>query len=149
MCGGADVNLIVPGRAIRPAHAPAGWRDRAIAGVFGAMGLLAAVCGVLLIATDGLGMSRDELRDSPFGSFILPGLILSIVVGGSHIAAAIALLKRHRHSALLALGAGLVMLGWIIVESLMVTSGRGLQVFILAYAVVEIRLARLEGRKTR
>jgi hypothetical protein len=141
MRGGAIVNPAVRHQAGQRAIPPAAWRDRVVAWTFGAMGLLAAVCGVLLIATDGLGMSRSDLRDSPFGTFVVPGLILSIVVGGSQIAAAVAVLKRHGRAAHLALAAGLVMLGWIIVESVMIPSGRGLQVFILAYAIAETRLA--------
>lgn len=143
------MSSILHGHAIRSVESPAEWRSRAVVGTFGAMGLLAVACGLLLIATDGLGMNRSELRDSPFSSFLIPGLILAIVVGGSQIAASVALLKRLHLASILAPGAGLIMLGWIVIESLMVPSGRGLQAFILAYAIVEIRLARLAGREVR
>jgi hypothetical protein len=146
MSGGAIVNLVVGDQASRRASRSVAWRDQFVAWTFGAMGLLATICGALLIATDGLGMSRGDLRDSPFSTFAVPGLILSIAVGGSQIAAAVALLKRHRHAALLALAAGLVMLGWIVVQSVMIPSGRGLQAFILAYAILEIRMAWSRGR---
>jgi hypothetical protein len=105
------------------------------------MGFLAATCGVLLIATDGLGMSRTDLEHSPFDSFLIPGLLLTIVVGGSQLAAAQLLRARSSVSELPAIGAGAALLGWILVEAVMVRNGRGLQAFIFAYAVAEIAVS--------
>jgi len=105
------------------------------------MGVTAATCGVLLIATDGLGMSRSALNRAPFDSFLIPGLLLAIALGGSQIAAALMQRRRFRNWPRLALCAGGILLGWIVVEAVMVRSGRGLQLFIFAYAIAEVVLA--------
>ena len=123
----------------------AGWSrvqsERVLFWLLAVMGFLAATCGVLLIATDGLGMSRTDLEHSPFDSFLIPGLLLTIVVGGSQLAAAQLLRARSSVSELPAIGAGAALLGWILVEAVMVRNGRGLQAFIFAYAVAEIAVS--------
>ena len=62
--------------------------ERVLFWLLAVMGFTAATCGILLIATDGLGMSTTDLEHSPFHPFLFPGLLLSIVVGGSQISAA-------------------------------------------------------------
>ena len=120
----------------------AGWSrvqsERVMFWLLAVMGFTAATCGILLIATDGLGMSTTDLEHSPSHSFLFPGLLLSIVVGGSQISAAGLQRARSSISLLAVLGAGTALLGWILVEAVMVPNGRGLQAFIFAYAVAEI-----------
>lgn len=104
------------------------------------MGLIAVPCGVLLIA-NGLGMSEDVLDRSPFDTFLVPGLLLAVVVGGSLLGAA--WLGWHRHSLAGPAGvaAGVILLGWIVVEAAMISGGRMLQAVIFIWALVIIALA--------
>jgi hypothetical protein len=104
------------------------------------VGLMAVPCGILLVV-NGLGMSRDVLKDSPFDGFLVPGLLLTFVVGGSLLVAALLAWVGHPRARLVSLGAGCILLGWIVIEAAMVWSGRGLQVAILALALLILGLA--------
>jgi hypothetical protein len=115
--------------------------ERALQWLLAPMGVLAASCGLLLIATDGLGMSRSDLDHAPFDSFLIPGLLLTIAVGGSQIVAALMQRRNMRSWPLASLGAGAILLGWIVIEAVIVRSGRGLQLFIFSWAIAEIVIA--------
>lgn len=78
--------------------------------------LSAFVGGVMAIFFDGAGVPREHLEGTWFPSFIGPGLILGIVVGGTQAAAAFALLTRRRWALLAAAVAGFAMLIWIFTE---------------------------------
>ena len=104
------------------------------------IGLAAVPCGILLMV-NGLGMPRDVLQDSPFASFLVPGFLLSFVVGGSLLSAAWTVWRRWPAAPLVSLAAGCILLGWIVVESVMVSDGRGLQAGVFALALLTIGLA--------
>ena len=85
---------------------------------------LTALAGgaVLMISalSDGFSSSwtppSEYLEGSPFSSYLVPGLILAVVIGGGHVFA-FAELERHRPWALLAAAAaGLALLIWIFVQ---------------------------------
>jgi hypothetical protein len=82
--------------------------------VFGALSAL--VGAVLAIAANGAGVPLVYLKNSPFTSYFIPGLILGVVVGGTQLAAAIALLAKRDVALLLSALAGFGMLIWIFVE---------------------------------
>jgi hypothetical protein len=111
------------------------------------VGLMAVPCGILLIV-NGLGMSRDVLDGTPFGSFLIPGLVLAFVVGGSLLAAAYLEWRRKSIAPLASTGAGCVLLGWIVIEAAMVESGRELQAVIFTFAVLILFLAGRQLRRT-
>ena len=97
-------------------------RPRGPAILFLLTGLAAVIGGGLLVVRpDGgwLGMSRALLEETPFGSFLIPGLVLALVVGGSQLAAGLALVQRRSNDVRLALAAALVLAGWIAIQALM------------------------------
>lgn len=51
------------------------------------------------------------LQPTPFHSYFLPGLILFLIVGGSHFAAAYAIFQRHTLAKRAAIFAGMVLTG--------------------------------------
>jgi xanthosine utilization system XapX-like protein len=112
------------------------------------MGFVALACGWLL-AVDGLGMPQSTLEYSPFDSFLIPGLILSFVVGGSLLVAARLIWFRHPAAPMMSLVAGVTLLGWIVGEAIMIHDGRGLQLAIAIYALVVIAMARRFHRHTK
>jgi hypothetical protein len=72
--------------------------------------------GIGMVLADGLSMPKSMLADSPFSTFLLPGVILALVVGGTQTVASVRLLQ-HRQSALLwSAIAGFGMMIWIISE---------------------------------
>jgi hypothetical protein len=104
------------------------------------MGLIAVPCGVLLIV-NGLGMSEDVLDRSPFDTFLVPGLLLAAVVGGSLLGAAWLAWRRHPRAGIAGVAAGSILLGWIVIEAVMISGGRMLQAIVLVWALVIIALA--------
>jgi len=93
--------------------------------VFGALSAL--IGAVLAIAANGAGVPLEHLKHSPFSSYLIPGLILGVVVGGTQLAAAIALLTKRRIALLLSAIAGFGMLIWIFVELAMMQQFSWLQ----------------------
>jgi len=72
--------------------------------------------GIGMVVANGLSMPKSLLANSPFTTFLLPGLILAVVVGGTQTMASVRLLQ-HRPSALLwSAVAGFGMTIWIIAE---------------------------------
>jgi hypothetical protein len=108
--------------------------------VEGFVGLMAVPCGILLIF-DKLGMSRDALESSPFNTFLVPGLVLTFVVGGSLLCAAYAEWRHRPIAPFASLVSGGILLGWIVVEAVMVSSGRGLQIAIFGCALLILALS--------
>ena len=66
------------------------------------------------------GVPREWLEGSPFDSYVVPSLILLVVVAGGMTAAASALIVRHKRAAEISIGAGLVLIGWIVVQVLII-----------------------------
>lgn len=58
----------------------------------------------------------EWLDGSPFRTYFVPSLILFVVVGGSFLFAAIAVFSKARIARVSALGAGAVVLVWILVQ---------------------------------
>ena len=72
--------------------------------------------GVGMVAADGLSMPKAMLSDTPFTTFVIPGLILALVVGGTQVVATILLLARRESAMAWSAVAGFGMLIWIITE---------------------------------
>lgn len=60
------------------------------------------------------------LQGTPFNDYFIPGLVLLIVVGGGMLLAAIMLFTRREFALLLSAAMGLIMIGWEIVEVLII-----------------------------
>jgi hypothetical protein len=101
------------------------------------VGAMAFVCGIGLII-NGLGMPEAELDGTPFSSYLIPGLVLCLVVGGSLLGAACLAHRQSPLASLATLGAGCVLLGWIIVEAVLINAGRALQgaIFLIALTII-------------
>jgi hypothetical protein len=58
----------------------------------------------------------EWLEGSPFRNYFIPSLLLFVVVGGSCLLAALAMLRRWTIAGKLAMLAGIIMLGWIVAQ---------------------------------
>lgn len=58
----------------------------------------------------------EWLRDTPFTTYTLPALLLILVVGGSSLLAVVLVFRKQRVSAFAPIAAGLIMMGFIAVE---------------------------------
>jgi hypothetical protein len=102
-------------------------------------GALSSIAGAVLgVAANGGGVPLEHLANSPFSSYVVPGLILGIVVGGTQLAAAIALLARRRIALLLAAVAGFGMLIWIFAELAIIQQYSWLQAAYFSLGAMEL-----------
>ena len=113
------------------------WSLVALTG-FNALSAIAG--GIAVLVTNGLGMPTSFLASGPFTSFVWPGVLLAVVVGGSQVLAGGLLIARREASLLWAAVAGFVMLVWIFVETIMIGGGSFLQVLYFATGGAEIIL---------
>lgn len=85
--------------------------------IVGWFNLVSALGGGLgLIAANGMGMPLSWLEGTPFDSFVIPGLILLLIVGGTQ---ALAVLGQHRRQPWCFAAAGVAGFGmviWVYVE---------------------------------
>lgn len=58
----------------------------------------------------------EYLQGSPFDSYVVPGVILAMVLGGVHLVAFVMLVRRHRWAHFTAAAAGFDALIWIFVQ---------------------------------
>jgi hypothetical protein len=104
-------------------------------------GALSAFVGAALgVAANGAGVPLEYLAHSPFSSYVVPGLVLGVVVGGTQLAAAVTLHKRRRSALLLSAVAGFGMLIWIFAELAIIRQYSWLQTAFFTFGVLELIL---------
>lgn len=135
-----------PIAAARPAAHPLLALLCLVAGIPALLGGLAFV-----VQPDGalLRMPIEHLAHTPFETFLVPGLILMIAVGGVCTTAGVMLLRRSTHGALAALLAGVVLLGWIVVQMLLLRTAAWQQWTYVGIAVMTICTAAESVRPKR
>jgi hypothetical protein len=81
------------------------------------MGLAAVGGGLDLVLTNGqlMRMPAELLRDSPFDTYFIPGLVL-LTVGIINLVSAAAVLRRHRWGAPASVAVGIMWIGWFVVQ---------------------------------
>jgi len=110
---------------------------------------LSAVGGGIALIAGGLGVPTTLLRHTPFDSFVVPGIFLATVIGGSATIGATALLARWRRALVSSAAAGAIMVGWILGETLLVEGFSWLQgLYLLTGSFVVILSIRLSQSTT-
>lgn len=66
------------------------------------------------------GMPLDLLQNTPFHNFFIPGLVLSIVVGGSNLIGFYKVFKKQQSWFFWSLISGIMICGWIIVQIILI-----------------------------
>jgi hypothetical protein len=87
--------------------------------IFVGIGALFGGGGAILNPVNPMGISIDVLQNSPFNSFLVPGLILFVVIGLGNIFAGVILYKDYNYSLYISHFMGLVLAGWIVVQCVM------------------------------
>lgn len=106
-------------------------RRAGLLAVLGFVGLTALAGGLVMAFGSWLGperlglpaqlvMPESMLAGSPFNSYFLPGLLLALVVGGTHLAAFILVAGNRRWAAMAAATAGYSILIWIFVQMVII-----------------------------
>lgn len=83
----------------------------------------AVVAGVLFIIDPSghmMGMSVLYIKDSPFNSYLIPGIVLLIVNGLLNFIAAYFVYKEKPFASLLVIIQGILLSGWIVIQVIMV-----------------------------
>lgn len=88
---------------------------------------VSAIGGGMSLVTGTLPVPKDLLRHTPFDTYVIPGLFLGVVIGGSALAGAVALLTHTKGSRLISQAAGVIMVGWIAVETILIQGFSWLQ----------------------
>lgn len=105
-----------------------------------------AVAGGAALLTGDIAPGPELLAGSPFNSYLIPGLSLLVLVGGSALVAAFLLLVRHPFGTAASAVAGVMIMGFEIVEVLAIGSpaglARNLQLF---YFTLGLLIAALAG----
>ncbi len=101
-------------------------KDKTLKGVL-LFNALSAIGGGIGLVTGTLPVPTMLLRHTPFDSFVIPGLFLGIIIGGSALAGAIALRAHAVRSRLISAAAGVIMVGWIAGETILVRGFSWLQ----------------------
>jgi MFS family permease len=106
--------------------------------LFGAVSSFAGA--VLAFNAENVGVPLEFLAKTSLTSFVVPGLILGIVVGGSQLAAAISLLTGRFSALLWGAVAGFGMLIWIFVEMAIIETYSWLQSLYFGLGALELVL---------
>lgn len=117
-----------------------------VAGIPALLGGLA-----FIIEPDGslLRMPIQYLAHTPFETFLVPGLILTFAVGVAGTVAGILLLRRSAHGPFAALLGGVVLLGWIVAQMLLLRTATWQQWTYVAIAILTICTAAESVRPKR
>ena len=107
--------------------------------VFLWFGLVSALAGgVLGVFLNGAGVPLRYLENTPFASYLIPGLLLGIVIGGTQAFAAIAVHRRAPHALMAAAVAGFGMIVWIFVEIAVISEYSPLQTIYFSLGILEL-----------
>lgn len=103
---------------------------------------------MLALRPDGslIRMPIEWLRHSPFESYLIPGLVLAIVVGGSALVAAAFIVLRRSNAWFMSAVAGSGVVIWIVVQLAMTRMFHPLQIVYLVTGAAILILAFLLRR---
>ena len=101
--------------------------------VFVGIGALFGGSGAILNPVDPMGITVDVLKNSPFSSFLIPGIILLVAIGFGNIFAAVVLYYEYKYSLYISHLMGLVLVGWIVVQCIMM---RNINILHVVYFII-------------
>lgn len=109
---------------------------------------VSAAVGAVGLVVGFMNIPTSALNGTPFADFTVPALLLGFVVGGSALAAAaITALGPRHYGALASALAGVITVGWLVVEIAMIGLGSWAQLAYLLVGLVMIGLAGLLWRQ--
>ena len=95
-----------------------------------------------------LGMTTEWLAGSPFPDFRVPGLFLTLVIGGANLLTAVLLWRRHPGSPFASLGTGLLLVIWVAIQTAIIGFRHWSQgIWWVTFVLVTVLAARLVGQR--
>ncbi|GEA86922.1 hypothetical protein [Cellulomonas cellasea] len=108
---------------------------------------LSAIGGGTALVTGTLPVPVALLHNTPFDSYVVPGLFLGVVIGGSSAIGAVAARRQGPRMHPLSAGAGFIMIGWIVGEAILIEGFSVLQgIYLLTGVLVVAASATLHHR---
>lgn len=101
----------------------------------------AIIAGILFMLDPSgalMGMDLDYIQHSPFQTYLIPGIILSLVIGIMNIVAAIFLWRKNVMGTYLAILQGILLCGWIGIQVTMVRDFNLLHASMLIFGLIFI-----------
>ena len=112
-----------------------------------------AVAGGLGLALEpsgaNLGMPLELLEETPFATFLIPGIVLFAVNGLGSLTGAIASFARHRYAGHAAIALGAFLIAWIVVQVYWFDGFHWLHWLYLGLGIVELALGWSVRRSVR
>jgi hypothetical protein len=99
-----------------------------------------AIAGGVGLMSQSIKPGLELLKDSPFGNYLIPGLILAFIVGGSAFISFVMLVARHQRAYVVACMSGVILCGWILGEAAYIQTLHWLQPFYFLLGAVVISL---------
>lgn len=110
----------------------------------------ATLSGLFMLSNpDGaiMRLPQSLLNGTPFRDFQIPGILLTALVGGVNFLAVLYNLQQHRNRYNWAIGGGIMICGWIIVQMILMHSAHWLQFLYLGIGMLIILVAfQLKGK---
>lgn len=112
--------------------------------VFIGLGAVAGGLGLILDPRgSNLGMPLDMLKNTPFSTFLVPGVVLLIVNGFGSLVGAAASFTRYRFSGEIAMALGFFLVAWILFQVYWFASVHWLHVLYFGLGLLELVLGWL------
>ena len=111
---------------------------------------VSAIGGGIGLVTGTLPVPTSLLKLTPFDTYVVPGLFLAVVIGGSSLIGAISLRSPTPRARSISAASGLVMVGWILGETIIVQGFSWLQgLYLLTGLLVALGSRYLPGTSPR
>jgi hypothetical protein len=128
------------------------WADGLILALEALIALTSIPAGILLaVKRDGsmIRLPLELLKGSPFHSYLIPGLVLFLVVGGASIAAIVAVWVHSPYAYWFTLASSLLLMGWIIAQVLFIGYQGLLQPMVLSIGIILFALSWFQGGRVQ
>ena len=114
------------------------------------LGVTATLSGLLMLSNpDGeiMKLSVSLLKETPFTDFRIPGILLTVLVGGTNLLAIFYNMQRHPNRYNWAIAGGTVIIGWIIAQMILIRTLHWLHFLYLVLGLLIILIAyQLKGK---
>mgnify|MGYP000126020916 CR=1 FL=1 len=110
----------------------------------------AMLSGLFMISNpDGsiMNLPLSLLDGTPFKNFLIPGILLTTIVGGVNLLAVFYNIQRHVNRYNWAIAGGIIISGWIVVQMILIQAAHWLHFLYLGIGILIILLAyQLKGK---
>ncbi len=112
--------------------------------------LTSTISGLLMISYPNgeiMDLSLTLLDKTPFKNFLVPGILLTVLVGGVNLLAVFYNMQRHASRYNWAIAGAVMISGWIIVQMILIEAAHWLHFLYLGIGILIILLAyQLKGK---